>query len=229
MHWLKACTAAAWLLCLMTVSAQAIDPAPAQPAPTQPTSSRAPAANPSPSGRAATDRATPGEWWIQGNDNAAVFADQTTRTILQNGIRRMWTTWVFRYPENQRRYNSVLFEGDCTQRRYRMLSLTGYTATGVSLGTDSRPTEYQYLVPGSLGDGVLDLMCSPFSSWSGSVRVPESYTPVLFADQVAWFDETATGAQSCAPRMQYQLALGAEYSLALAEFQQCQSQSQSQK
>lgn len=182
MHRLVVCALAFSWACLST--AAAIEPRQRQedPPPTEQTTNR--------SERTSPTRRTPvapqetrinGVWMLGSNSSLAVFAEQRN---LQRGreTTTLWTTWVNRQPDQGAKYVVRLLEFDCANRYFRSLSDTLYNYSGQVVSSFGA-SETDYIVPGSLGEIVLDAACQPLDRWlESAVLIPPRDSPVAYAD-----------------------------------------------
>lgn len=140
--------------------------------------------------RASPSRRTPvapqetrinGVWMLGSNPANAVFAEQRH---VQRGreTTTLWTTWVNRQPVDGAKYSVRLLEFDCTNRYYRSLSDTLYGSSGEVISSFGA-SETDYIIPGSLGEVVLEAACQPLDRWlDTAVLIPPRDTPVAYAN-----------------------------------------------
>jgi hypothetical protein len=238
MHGLRSFSILAALLIGLTTQALAIEPngspTRAQDSAPQATertgSTRPPSAAPrsssngtAPSPARAAEAPEAGLWLLDWTAESALFADQTNITRSSNGqTRRMWTTWVYKVWVAGRAYENSLWEYDCGGRRLRALQSASYSATGTVLQTHAFESDFDFVVPGSIGEVALQHACQPFSNWrQTATAVPAGYDAMRFAADVAFFDTTLVAPHSCEPKMRRDLALGGDYSWAIDRYHQC--------
>lgn len=105
------------------------------------------------------------DWVWLGNDsnNTAVFGDADSRTD-----NSAWVEMRYAKPKkhsNGKFYNTDkgLEEIDCSGKRRRSLTVTWYSKSGNSIGSDTRSyAEWDYVIPGTVGENMYKFVCNRY-------------------------------------------------------------------
>lgn len=97
------------------------------------------------------------------NDNNTTFGDADSRTD-----NRAW--FEHRYAKPQKIGDGKFFnttktlrEMDCSGKRFRMLTVTAYSKSGNSIGSDTRSyAEWDYVIPGTVGESMYKFVCNRY-------------------------------------------------------------------
>ena len=86
-------------------------------------------------------------------------------SIRVNGhLRRVWSLMNWKKPTGKGELSRrLLFEYDCTEERYRVLSWSWFTdgmATGTQFSGKSSAVEWQYIPPGDFHGNILKAVCA---------------------------------------------------------------------
>ena len=103
------------------------------------------------------------DWVWLGNDsnNTAVFGDADSRTDT--------SAWVeMRYAKPKKHSNGKFYntdkgleEIDCSGKRRRSLTVTWYSKSGNSIGSETPSyAEWDYVIPGTLGESMYKFVCN---------------------------------------------------------------------
>lgn len=104
--------------------------------------------------------------WVQvgiDSDNNTTFGDADSRTD-----NRAWFETRFAKPQkigNGKFFNTVraLQEMDCSGKRRRILTITWYSKSGNSIGSNTRSyAEWHYVIPGTLGERMYEFVCNRY-------------------------------------------------------------------
>ena len=95
------------------------------------------------------------------NDNNTTFGDADSRTD-----NRAW--FEHRYAKPQKIGDGKFFnttktlrEMDCSGKRFRMLTVTAYSKSGNSIGSETPSyAEWDYVIPGTLGESMYKFVCN---------------------------------------------------------------------
>lgn len=102
-------------------------------------------------------------WWVgvSGDDNVLVVIDTKSITETEPAKRRVWITYYYSPQDKELAGGNqvILAEFNCNSRQTRDLQSTDYNADAKSLSTSNRPSEWQYVVPRSIGEGSLNFTC----------------------------------------------------------------------
>ena len=105
------------------------------------------------------------EDWVRvdiNNDNTT-FGDADSRTD-----NRAW--FEHRYAKPQKIGDGKFFnttktlrEMDCSGKRHRLLTVTAYSKSGNSIGSDTRSyAEWDYVIPGTVGENMYKFVCNRY-------------------------------------------------------------------
>lgn len=103
--------------------------------------------------------------WVRvdiNNDNTT-FGDADSRTD-----NRAW--FEHRYAKPQKIGDGKFFnttktlrEMDCSGKRHRILTVTAYSKSGNSIGSDTRSyAEWDYVIPGTVGENMYKFVCNRY-------------------------------------------------------------------
>lgn len=103
--------------------------------------------------------------WVRvdiNNDNTT-FGDADSRTD-----NRAW--FEHRYAKPQKIGDGKFFnttktlrEMDCSGKRHRLLTVTAYSKSGNSIGSDTRSyAEWDYVIPGTVGENMYKFVCNRY-------------------------------------------------------------------
>lgn len=96
------------------------------------------------------------------NDNIT-FGDADSRTD-----NRAWFETRYTKPKKTsdgKFYNTAktLEEMDCSGKRHRILTVTAYSKSGNSIGSDTRSyAEWDYVIPGTVGENMYKFVCNRY-------------------------------------------------------------------
>ncbi|ANP47795.1 hypothetical protein ATE48_18770 [Candidatus Viadribacter manganicus] len=131
--------------------------------------------------------ASAGPWLLALTDTAAFFADQTDIVWSSHDNVRGWVTMVYATPQASVKYAVALHEFNCRAQTHRTLAGNFYDVGGQVLN-DVGSTDFEFVIPGSALDGVMEHACSDFAGWgvneSLASRVPEGMNVVRAADNL---------------------------------------------
>lgn len=101
--------------------------------------------------------------WVLVDSNTATFGDADSRTD-----NSAWFETRFAKPQkigNGKFFNTVraLQEMDCSGKRRRILTITWYSKSGNSIGSNTRSyAEWHYVIPGTLGERMYEFVCNRY-------------------------------------------------------------------
>ncbi|MFQ3071130.1 surface-adhesin E family protein [Neisseria polysaccharea] len=101
--------------------------------------------------------------WVLVGSNTATFGDADSRTD-----NSAWFETRFAKPQkygNGKFFNKakVLEEMDCSGKRRRILTVTWYSKSGNSIGSDTPSyAEWDYVIPGTGGESVYKFVCNHY-------------------------------------------------------------------
>ena len=97
------------------------------------------------------------------NNDAVILGDADSRTD-----NSAWFETRFAKPQkygNEKFFNTakVLEEMDCSGKRHRFLTMTWYSKSGNSIGSDTPSyAEWHYVIPGTLGENAYKFVCNGY-------------------------------------------------------------------
>lgn len=100
-------------------------------------------------------------WLGIDSDHNTTFGDADSRTD-----NRAWFEIRFAEPQkigNGKFFNTVraLQEMDCSGKRRRILTITWYSKSGNTIGSNTRSyAEWNYVIPGTTGEGMYKFVCN---------------------------------------------------------------------
>jgi hypothetical protein len=101
----------------------------------------------------------PGDWYFLGNTSDRM-TEYFTRAAAPGSSPRIWVrseALSATYPAS----TATLFEMNCQQLQYRMLSSTNYAQHNLGGATNSLPQTYawEYAIPSSIGEAMVNRAC----------------------------------------------------------------------
>jgi hypothetical protein len=107
--------------------------------------------------------ATAQDWTpVAENQKGTKFFVSDGSVRMVNAYRRAWVMMDFEKSETEMRSAKMLWEVDCAEERKRSLTVSAYSGqmgTGDNLYAQNQPSDWEYLVPGTSGSDVLEMIC----------------------------------------------------------------------
>jgi hypothetical protein len=99
---------------------------------------------------------------IGGNDVTTIYLAKD-RLSLQNGHLVVWSKWVYRKPRNWqgKEYTYTISQDwvDCSSTSSAMISSTNYSASGVSVHSETWAPQWKAAVPESTMENIIETVC----------------------------------------------------------------------
>lgn len=134
----------------------------------------------------ATEATAASDWWWTGNggkspDSYNRYVDKSTIQKAGRNIRRAWDfVHTERTLPSGERSSRTLQAYDCKKRSIQPLARTVYDERGNVISTGNLSSSFQPAVPGSIGEGLLEVVCGERAGERIWVEDPRAHSETLF-------------------------------------------------